>query len=149
MMGDGDDMGEGLTIDVGNALPYVLDGLLGLVGKDTASIEWKTKVTELVKLSTKHASMVQCVGMPEPIPINDIYQKSTLYVPPQGNTLGLETLIANSQEAVIYGGPGWGKTTLVHWMYMRLLTDTNYIPLLFTLRWPGTVETLQAVVQQI
>ena len=71
-------MGDGLTVDLGSALPYVIDSVLSLFGKDTASIDWKQKVQYFVKLSAEQASSVQCIGMAKPVPITKIYQTTRL-----------------------------------------------------------------------
>jgi hypothetical protein len=142
-------MSEGITLDLGSAAPYIVESVLSLLGKDAESREWKVKVAELVKLSAAQASMVQCVGMSQPIPITDIYQRTTIVIPSTGGKLELESLQASKKDAIIFAGPGWGKTTFLHWFYVKLCTSKGYVPLLFTLRWPNAIEDLEAVVRQL
>jgi hypothetical protein len=142
-------MGDGISINLGDSLPYILESVLELVGKDAATREWKLQLSELVKLSAEQASAVQCVGMPQPIPITDIYQRTTLRRPPRGKPQTFERLIESQEDALIFAGPGWGKTTLLHWMYVQLANAKVHIPLLFTLRWPGIVEQLKALVTEL
>jgi hypothetical protein len=59
-------MGEGISIDLGSALPYMVDRLLTVFGKDSATAEWRLEITRMVRLSNEQASHVQCVGMPRP-----------------------------------------------------------------------------------
>jgi hypothetical protein len=143
-MGDG-----GFSIDLGSALPYVVDSVLGFFGKDAASRDWKNKLNQLTKLSFQEASNVQCVGMPQPIPIQNIYQRTTICAPPRGNNIELDTLLQQNQDAVIMAGPGWGKTTLLHWTYMRLVKSGRFLPLLFTLRWHDAIEDLENLVAEL
>src|ERR1035437_7893391 len=142
-------MSDGITIGLGDSLPYIVDSVMGLFGRDATSRGWKMRLSELVKLSAQQASMVQCVGMPQPIPITDIYQRTNVRVPPLGRPQPFESLIDPSREAVIFAGPGCGKTTLLHWMYVHLAQGKDYVPLLITLRWPGAVENLKALVEEL
>jgi hypothetical protein len=142
-------MGDGITIGLGDSLPYIVDSVMGLFGRDAASRDWKMRLSELVKLSAQQASMVQCVGMSQPIPIMDIYQRTNVIVPAYGRPQPLESLLDLLREAVIFAGPGCGKTTLLHWMYVHLAQGKAYVPLLITLRWPGAVENLKALVEEL
>lgn len=160
-------MGGEISIDLGSAIPYLSDRLLGLFHKDAASEEWKRQLTSLVRLSLERASWVQCVGMDKPIPIRRIYQPSRLArlalaashkqevwgrfgTPKQlPDTLQFRELVAQDIDAIVFAGPGRGKTTLLHSMYIELHQSSEYIPLLFTLRDPTGVETLEAFVDQL
>jgi hypothetical protein len=142
-------MSEGITINLGDAVPYVVEEIRRLIGKDAASREWQIRLSELVKLSAQQASMVQCVGMSQPIPITDIYQRTSIRVPARGRSYSFESLIEAGKDAVVFAGPGWGKTTLLHWMYIQLLEEKRYVPLLFTLRWPSAVDDLRDLVTEI
>lgn len=142
-------MGEGITIDLGAAVPYIVDSVFGLFGRDAESLRWKAKLGELAKMSVQQASMMQCVGMPQPIPIADIYQRTTLCVPVGGQKVDFQSVFAKGQDSIIFAGPGWGKTTLLHWTYSKLCADKRFVPLLFTLRWPNAVTDLEEVVEQL
>src|SRR5262249_52711834 len=124
-------MGDGISIDLGSAVPYIVDGLLGVFGKDSVSVEWKAKIQRLVKLSVEQASYVQCVGMAKPIPISDIYQPTDLIRPDLDDPRTTITiLLKQGMDAIIFAGPGRGKTTLLHWMYMQLCQSRETTPLL-------------------
>ena len=142
-------MSEGITVDFGSALPYIVDSVFGLFGKDAESLRWKAKLSELVKMSAQQASMVQCVGMPQPIPIAEIYQRTTLCVPLKDQKLEFQSVLAKGVDAIILAGPGWGKTTLLHWTYSKLCASKQFVPLLFTLRWPNAVADLEELVEEL
>jgi predicted NACHT family NTPase len=142
-------MDDGVSIDVGSALPYVVDSLFSLFGKDVASKEWKAKLDQWMKLSVAQASTVQCVGMSEPIPIRQIYQRTTIYVPGKFTTIDIIQMLSQGKDFSIFAGPGWGKTTLLHWIFITLLEDSNYLPLLFTLRWDTAVDYLDEFVKEL
>jgi hypothetical protein len=145
----GSAMGDGFSIDMGSALPYIVESVLKMFGKDAASAHWRSRLTQLIKLSLQEASLVQCVGMPEPIPIERIYQKTTIRLPYGDKTVDIDWLIKQGQDALIFAGPGCGKTTLLHWTYIRLLRDPKYLPLLFTLRWHDAFDDLYNLVSQL
>lgn len=48
-------MSEGITINLGDAVPYVVEEIRRLIGKDAASREWQIRLSELVKLSAQQA----------------------------------------------------------------------------------------------
>lgn len=56
-----------ISIDLGSAVPYVVDSLLGFFHKDVASESWRKRLLSLVRRSLDRASWVQCVGMDKPI----------------------------------------------------------------------------------
>jgi hypothetical protein len=74
-------MGDGISFDLGSAVPYIIDRTMAVFGKDVASAEWKVNIERIVRLSVEQASTVQCVGMARPIPIADIYQTTRVLAP--------------------------------------------------------------------
>lgn len=141
-------MGDGVTIDLGSVAPYIVESVLGWFGRDSESLDWKTKIGELVKLSWQQASTIQCVGMPEPISISKIYQRTSLYHAGATRRVDFQSIVDAGQNATIFAGPGWGKTTFLHWMYFQFCKNKKYVPLLFTLRWPTAVADLSNVVRE-
>ncbi len=142
-------MGDGISIDVGSALPYIVDSFLGFFGNDQASRDWKAKLNQLTKLSVQQASTVQCVGMPQPIPIDQIYQRTTITVPLRSTTIDVDTMLSEGHDAAIFAGPGWGKTTLLHWIYIQMIKNQKYLPLLFTLRWHEAIDDLENLINEL
>ena len=141
-------MRDSVSIDLGSALPFLVERTLALVGKDSDSLRWQTRLDTLVRLSVTEAAQVQCVGMPNPIPIQRIYQPLDLIaVKDDINTHEqFDKVLESGIDSVIFAGPGRGKTTLLHWAYIRLVNSRAHIPLLFTLRWPDAVDMLVELV---
>lgn len=142
-------MGDGIVIELGSALPYIVDSFLGLFGNDAASRDWKSKLSQLTKLSIQQASTVQCVGMPQPIPIDRIYQRTTICLPPRGTLLEIENMLDQARDTAIFAGPGCGKTTFLHWIYVKMVKNQSCLPLLFTLRWHEAIDDLEQVIEQL
>ncbi len=155
-----------ISIDVGSAVPYLVNSLLGFFHKDVASEEWRKQLISLVRRSLDRASWVQCVGMDRPIPIQNIYQPSRLvrfslnnssrhqqwfYTPAKQvpDNFNFHELVKQNIDAVVFAGPGRGKTTLLHSMYVALYRSPEYIPLLFTLRDADGVKTLEEFIEQL
>lgn len=144
-----------ITIDVGSAIPYAVDRILSIFGKDSITQALKEKLNKQIKTATHEASWVQCVGMYRPIPITDIYQPTRLTrlvgTHKKGSFVSTDfwTLLEKRSDAIIYAGPGQGKTTLLHWMYMNLLRSKEWIPVLFTLRWPRAIEDLTEFINEV
>ena len=138
-------------MDLGSGLPYLVDSVLGWFGKDSLSAEWKRKIQHLVKLSAEQAAFVQCVGMAKPVPITDIYQATDLIFPEPGpRKRPIGEVLSSDTDLVIFAGPGWGKTTLLHWLYVRLCHEhQDIIPFLFTLRWPKCPADLAEFVDHL
>src|SRR5581483_2687707 len=56
-------------------------------------------------------------------------------------------LIKNNDNAIIFGGPGRGKTTLLHWLFCELQKQPKTLfPLLYMLRWPDAVPDLRELI---
>jgi hypothetical protein len=129
-------MGDSISFDLGSAVPYIVENLLALVGRDADSKQWRVELDRLARLSAQQASHVQCVGMPQPIPIRDIYQPLGIQII-KGQELRRVTFeeLIGDESALIFAGPGRGKTTLLHWAYMKMMRSTKHLPILFTLRW--------------
>ncbi len=146
-------MSDGPSIDLTTALPYLEQRILTLIDKDPASNEWKRSVERLTRLSAEQSSFVQCVGMPAPIPIAEIYQPTRLIRPEisghEEEHVDFSQILHERSDAVIFAGPGRGKTTLLHWIYYKLALSSESVPILFTLRGPNACETLSAFVQML
>jgi hypothetical protein len=134
-------VGDGIEIDVGSALPYLEERFLTLFDKDQASRELAEWFKGLQTSAIAQTQFVQCLGMRNPLPFDNIYQATRLIVGPdpddssngesfvhadrvsrsilRGRTfeersITVADFLQNDQDALIFSGPGWGKTTFVH-----------------------------------
>lgn len=88
--------------------------------------------------------------MHTPIPIDKIYQPARLTVKLPGATpISTHELLQEGGDAVIFAGPGRGKTTLLHHIYVTLAESQSVVPVLFTLRWPGAPSDLADFVEHL
>lgn len=74
-MGDG-----GITISLGDSLPYLEQRFLKLFGQDAETMELKEWFRRLQTTALIQAASVQCLGMRDPVPFLDIYQPTRLIV---------------------------------------------------------------------
>jgi hypothetical protein len=54
--------------------------------------------------------------------------------------------LRRDQDALIRGGPGWGKTTFLHHIFRLKVNDEDTLPVLITLRRPSAVDDLECYV---
>jgi hypothetical protein len=74
-------MGEsGVTIPIGDCLPYLELKFKEMIGKDPASLEAAAWLSSLHKTAMIQAKHVYCVGMHSPLPFDSIYQPTRLRV---------------------------------------------------------------------
>jgi hypothetical protein len=137
-------MNGDISVDFGDALPYYTEKLLALLGHDSATREANERFVRLQRIGVERASHIQCIGMPNPVAIGRLYQISRLEP-----STGLDDLIVSESSAVIKAGPGRGKTTLLHWIFVKTLRSKELLPLLFTLRLPSGVEDLVAFIKYL
>jgi hypothetical protein len=135
------------SISVGEALPYVVEQFLGLMGADAHTKQTIREIRLQQQIAIKDCSSIQMPGMPDPIPFPEIYQpvklvKSLLKYEPTD-------VLEAGTHAVISGGPGQGKTTVLHSMFRTALKSMSTIPFLFTLRRANSVESLHFVVSAL
>lgn len=166
--------GMSLKLDIGSALPYLEEKAKGLFGKDFATQEAVSWLTGLQNTALTHTRAVQCVGMHKPVPFDDIYQPTTLVIKgvPQkqqetyayqdrvarsivaSRTLSykpvnVEQFLASPEDAIIFAGPGWGKSTFLHYIYRRYVDSANVFPVLITLRRPTAVDDISRFVETV
>jgi len=147
-------MNGDISLDVGSALPYYTEKLLGLFGMDAMTRSANDRFLRIQQLGVERASSIQCIGMPDPIPIDRIYQPSQLLprTPSEPDNSGctagdlVGNMVSRGVSAVIVAGPGRGKTTLLHWLFVSLLQHDDILPMLFTLRLPSSVDDLIDVI---
>src|SRR5271157_3858308 len=150
-------MGEQtFSIDLGDSLPYFEDRIRAIFGKDAASLDLANWFRQLQSTAAKQTSVVYCVGMHRPVPFESIYQPTRLTIKGRPRrsedtesysfvdkaarsiALGLEMdqhsisipdFMATGEDAVIFSGPGWGKTTFLHHIFRRTITDPDILPI--------------------
>ena len=68
-------MSEGISFDVGSALPYLEDKIRALFGRDHQSIDAAELLARQARLAVRDAATIQIVGMDKPVGINDIISR--------------------------------------------------------------------------
>jgi hypothetical protein len=149
-------MPDDVSIDLGSAVPYLVEEIKKWFGKDAFSENVRKEFEALYLQSCDEASSIQCIGMPHPIPIEKIYQRTDLTESSwDGEKVSILNLIKKGISSIIFAGPGDGKTTMMRWVFYNLcsslkkIPDTSNYPILITLRWPNSVETLQKIITYI
>jgi hypothetical protein len=167
-MGDG-----GVTISLGETLPYLEQRFREMIGKDQATKEITSWFNGLQETALVQASQVQCIGMHRPLPMREIYQPTRLIVKdhrdnrektssfgPQDKTsrsitqshaiedriVGVNEFLKLNENAVVYAGPGWGKTTFLHHVFIECISRKHVLPVLISLRRPTAVVDLSKFV---
>jgi hypothetical protein len=170
------DMGDsGPSINFSaDALEYAEQKFLKLFGRDYASIQLKRWFKGLQETALTQTATVHCLGMRNPLPFESVYQPTRLIVgPDEGDRLPAESsyvwedrvsrsilhgrafnekpitideFLQRDQDALIFGGPGWGKTTFLHYVFRLKMRDDDVLPVLISLRRPTAVEDLEQYV---
>src|ERR1043165_6386484 len=136
-------------------LAYLVDSIKGLVGRDDKKQSIVRRFERLSRLGLESSANVQCVGMHEPIPIEDIYQATRLVETPFPAPSDLKAsfsifdLIENQKHGIILAGPGDGKTLLMHWLFRDLATRRHHTPVLIPLRRQGALQDLRSLVSDL
>jgi len=161
----------GVELDLEQVIADRWDWILGIFKKDSASTEARTWLKRHTQLALESARTVQIVGMSDPVPLEKIYQPTRLLVrslaavqlesrtqtlmsagtATSSPHLGIQEFLQNRQNSVIKAGPGWGKTTFLHALFLRLLQikDKAPFPLLFTLRQPEAIDEIEGLLQRL
>jgi hypothetical protein len=133
------------NVDFEPLLRYGLDRVLALFGRDSLTTEDRERLDKLTRLATERATTVMVVGMNRPLPIKEIYQPTKLKSS-SGKNISVESFLKEPTDSIILGGPGRGKTTFIHWMFVSLLERPDWVPILITLRRTTSLEDLRQVV---
>lgn len=148
-------MSEAFSIDLGSAIPYLVESVKGWFEKDKESLSAEERFTRIFRLGLDVSSSIRCLGMWQPIPITDIYQQTRLRANPPSlhekhDATDIWALIDRGESAIIHAGPGDGKTTLMHWTFVQLASPHRQrVPLLIPLRWPGALSDLQGAINAL
>ena len=163
-------MGD-INISLGDSLPYLEQRFLQLFGKDRNSSEASAWFSTLQNIAIFQASQVKCIGMHKPVPLDKIYQPTRLRVKglkesPAGfsshhgkvdrsmaqarvfeeGIIGVGDFLKRRESAIVYAGPGWGKTTFLHHVFLASIKQRNVLPVLISLRRPTALDDLDRFV---
>jgi len=141
-------MGD-VSLDFGSLASFVEDHVLKFFGKDPETAEWNSRLSRRLRLSIQHAQSVQCVGMAWPVNIQSIYQPLDLHQKDSNRSLSIWDLFERLSSAVIFAGPGFGKSTLLSFVCIRLLEKRQRTPFLFLLRSAQAVDDLEEFVRRL
>jgi hypothetical protein len=166
--------GFSVKLDVGSALVYLEEKGKGLFGKDLASVEAVSWLNGLQSTALTVTSSVKCVGMHKPVPFDDIYQPTSLTIKgvPQkhrqvyvhqdrvarsivagealnSRPVNVESFLKSPDDAIIFAGPGWGKSTFLHYVYRRFVNSSNVLPVLITLRRTTAIDDIGRFVESV
>ena len=142
-------MSEGIGVELGTALQYIEDKARVALGYDQASIEFRALLDKHMRHALRDAATVQIIGMYRPVSIFDIYQPTTLTAQWQKGVITVRDLLDRKENAVVFGGPGRGKTIFLHYLFATVAKNIDVVPLLFTLRWPGAGADLVSFIEQL
>jgi hypothetical protein len=151
-----------INVELGDLGPYLIERGLQVFGIDSVTSELREWFSDLQRRSLVDASLVQIVGMQAPIPLLQIYQPTRLICPlrqlkkpgenftvaPEG-VLSAEDFLHERSNALIFAGPGWGKTTFFRYLFVRLAKDKEIVPVLFTLRRSTAIDDLERFVREL
>jgi hypothetical protein len=96
------------------------------------------RIKDHVSLTAYEAEKVQCVGMTDPIPLLDLYQPTRL----KQNGASTQDIRSAREAAIIYAGPGQGKTTLLKYILLSGVDKHSDALLFFSLRTEGHTDLL-------
>lgn len=156
-----------LNIDCNELLSRAWKKFTDMVGKADHPERVKQWLEDHTRMAFEEARFVQCIGMLSPVLISDIYQPTrlvreftqTVTTSPEGGRgwdesrsriLSINDFIKMRQNCVVTAGPGWGKTTFLHWLFLRFSLETeDSLPLLVTLRKNDAVQDLEFITGDI
>jgi hypothetical protein len=169
-------MGDaGINVSFGDCLPYLEQRFREMIGKDAATLDTAAWFTNLQKTAMIQAKYVYCVGMHHPLPFESIYQPTRLRVGGVESTsksesfyheddasrsillakkleqrsMSINAFLESRDDAIIYAGPGWGKTTFLHHIFRHYASNKTVLPILITLRRPTAVKDLERLVDTV
>lgn len=136
-----------------------------------AESRYRILIAEVTALGNELTRFVHCIGMHKAVPFDQIYQPTKLLFRSGHNisasaafgeqnkiaqsiaishgeefsSFTIESLLESPEDAVIFAGPGWGKTTFLHHIFRRKVDDRNTQTVLITLRRDGAINELEEV----
>lgn len=145
-------MSGGVSIEVGSAIPYLVDRTLAIFGKDAHSTNLKEQLKRRIENGANQSTWVQCIGMPKPISIDLIYQPTRLrrtQVNQGARPYSYAELLATAENSILFGPPGCGKTTVLRRLYIDLILAKKELPIFFSLRDPEGVTELEEFLRNL
>ena len=156
-----------LNIDLNELVSKVWNKFLVAVGKDQETQELRTWLEDQTKIAFIQSRDVQCIGMHSPVLLSEIYQPTVLvrdrpqvirdqasqrqWEARDSELIPVKTFLAQVRSSIIVAGPGWGKTTFLHAVYLYFLSREadKVLPVLFTLRNSDAVSGLEMFVTKM
>jgi hypothetical protein len=147
---------------------------LKLFGADSQVLELADWFKRLQDTALTQTAFVQCLGMRRPIPFDSIYRPTRVIAASDQDELGngesfawdnrvsrsilrgrtfdeksitIDEFLRRDQDALIFSGPGWGKTTFLHHIFRTTVKRDDVLPVLITLRRPNAVADLEKYVE--
>src|ERR1022692_2621583 len=131
-----------INVDLGDSIPFLWDKFSRILGKDPELLELQTWFYELQRIGWNDASSVQCIGMHTPLPLKDIYRPTRLLwqatylsiISKSGERRDIQlakepvtpdTFLRTDTSAAIVAGPGWGKTTFLHYLFLHFIKSSS------------------------
>jgi hypothetical protein len=156
-----------------DAIEYAEQKFLRLFGQDHESKELANWFKGLQQTALTQTASVHCLGMRNPLPFDSIYQPNRILVNPDENepvdaessfaygdrvsrsilrglnqkSITVAEFLKRDQDALIFGFPGWGKTTFLHHIFRSTVKTADILPVLITLRRPTAVDDLERYVE--
>jgi hypothetical protein len=169
--GYADSMGDLSVKITPEAIEYAEQKFLRLFGKDSESKELANWFKGLQQTALSQTAWVHCLGMRSPLPFESIYQPNRILVSPDESEVDAESSFAHQdrvsrsilrglnqkpitveeflkrdQDALIFGYPGWGKTTFLHHIFRSTVKTDEILPVLISLRRPTAIDDLERYV---
>jgi hypothetical protein len=155
-----------------DAIEYAEQKFLRLFGQDQESKELAKWFKGLQQTALTQTASVHCLGMRNPVPFDSIYQPNRILVNPDENEpvdadssfayedrvsrsilrglhqkpITVEEFLRRDQDALIFGFPGWGKTTFLHHIFRSTVKNDDILPVLISLRRLTAVDDLERYV---
>lgn len=152
-----------------DAIEYAEQKFLRLFGKDRESKELANWFRGLQQTALAQTASVSCLGMRKPVPFDSIYQPNRVLVSPDEDeavdaessfvyedrvsrsilrglnqkSITVEEFLKRDQDALVFGFPGWGKTTFLRHIFRSTVNSDDILPVLISLRRPTAVDDLE------
>jgi hypothetical protein len=163
-----------LYTNVTAALSCAEEKFLQLFGGDNEGEQLADWFNRLQATALTQTTSVQCLGMRNPLPFDSIYQPTRIIVASDEEyssagssfawgdrvsrsilrgrafnekSITIDEFLQRDQDAVIFSGPGWGKTTFLHHIFRKTVKKDDLLPILITLRRPNAVDDLEKYVR--
>lgn len=144
--------GDFVGVDIGSALPYLVETVKEIFGHDEHSKEIRELVDNRVKRSYNAANRILIAGMSTPLQLDEAYQLLRLskHQDDCAATTTVDDIIRKSgNSAIFFAPPGRGKSVTLQHAYMLLASGPGSLPLLYLLREPKTLGELTLLIEEL